>query len=118
MPKKISEDTHKILAKVAELLNTDEMSVLRMIEHGMFPRPEDRLINIRQISAWIGVSEKTIYNWIKNNQFPEPMVLGKTDHHLATKRWYFTEIKAWLHGQPRGTSDHHPKKKRKGNSDE
>jgi predicted DNA-binding transcriptional regulator AlpA len=94
-----------ILAKVAGLLNTDPASVLRLIERGTFPAPEERMIKISQIAAWFGVSEAVIYKWVRDEQFPPPVNLGRADDPFATKRWYYKEVREWLHGRPRGTGN-------------
>lgn len=92
-----------ILAKVAGLLNTDPASVMQLIERGQFPAPEERMIKISQIAAWFGVSEAVIYKWVRDEQFPPPVNLGRADDPFATKRWYYKEVREWLHGRPRGT---------------
>lgn len=93
-----------ILSKVAGLLNTDPASVLALLERGKFPAPEERMIKVSQIAAWFGVSEAAIYKWVKDEQFPLPVNLGRKDDPFATKRWYYNEVRDWLHGRPRGTS--------------
>lgn len=110
--KKQDPDLEKALIKVAKLLNTEPLAVLRLLEQGTFPPPEHRLISIRQISVWLGVAERTIYEWIKDKKFPEPIVMGQSEHHLATRRWYFQEVHDWLHGRPRGVRDTNPRSKK------
>ena len=109
--KKPQTDIDQKLGQVAALLNTDPLSVLGLLERGEFPPPEHRLINIRQISVWIGISERTIYDWIQNKKFPEPLVLGDPKHPQTPRRWYFNEVHDWLHGRPRGTCKTNPRKK-------
>ncbi|HKK30241.1 MAG TPA: AlpA family phage regulatory protein [Alphaproteobacteria bacterium] len=110
--RKKPDDTKKILTQVAQLLSTDEMSVLRLLEHGAFPPPEHRMVTIRQISAWLGVSERTIYGWIKDGRFPQPIMLNETEEDFrATKRWYFKEVSEWLNGRPKGVGKTHAKRK-------
>jgi len=105
------DDLKDILSKVAGLLNTSPASVLQLIERGSFPPPEERMIKISQIAAWFGVSEAVIYKWIKEGQFPPPVCLGREDDPFATKRWFFSEVHAWLHGRPRGTGKKNIRKK-------
>ncbi len=97
------KDLIDILSKVAGLLNTSPASVLQLIERGSFPTPEERMIKISQIAAWLGVSEAVIYKWMREGQFPRPVCLGREDDPFATKRWYYNEVRDWLHGRPRGT---------------
>ncbi len=91
-----------VLGKVAGLLNTSPASVLQLIERGSFPPPEERLLRISQIAAWLDVSEALIYKWVREGRFPPPTCLGTDENPFATKRWYFNEVREWLHGRPRG----------------
>jgi len=100
-----------VLSKVAGLLNTSPASVLQLIERGAFPPPEERMIKISQIAAWLGVSEAVIYKWMREGAFPRPVCLGREDDPFATKRWYFNEVRDWLHGRPRGTGKKDMRKK-------
>jgi predicted DNA-binding transcriptional regulator AlpA len=102
---KPTKKQQQVLAEVAKLLNTDEMSVLRLMDNGVFPKPEDRLISIRQISLWIGIADRTIYKWIKEDMFPKPLVMSNDITTTSAKRWYFKEVKDWLDGRPRGTGE-------------
>jgi len=107
-----SDDELKdILSKVAGLLNTSPASVLQLIERGKFPPPEDRMIKISQIAAWFGVSEAVLYKWIKEGQFPPPVCLGRADDPFATKRWFYSEVRDWLYGRPRGTGNKNVRQK-------
>ena len=98
-----SDELTDVLGRVAGLLNTSPASVLQLLEQGQFPPPEERMIKVSQIAAWMGVSEAVIYKWIREGQFPPPVCLGREDDPFATKRWYFKEVREWLHGRPRGT---------------
>lgn len=104
------DDLTEVLSKVAGLLNTSPASVLQLIERGAFPPPEDRMIKISQIAAWFGVSEAVIYRWMNNGTFPRPVCLGRVDDPFATKRWFFSEVRDWLHGRARGTGKNVRKK--------
>jgi predicted DNA-binding transcriptional regulator AlpA len=108
--KKPIDETAQALRKVAKLLSTDEMSVLMMIEHGKFPPIEKRLITLTQVAAWLGVAERTIYDWMKTQDFPQPVILSSTPEDFrATKRWYYEEVNRWLNGRPRGVGKTAPK---------
>ena len=102
-----------VLSKVAGLLNTSPASVLQLIERGAFPAPEERMIKISQIAAWFGVSEAVIYKWMREGQFPRPVCLGREDDPFATKRWYYNEVRDWLHGRPRGTGQKELRRRRR-----
>jgi predicted DNA-binding transcriptional regulator AlpA len=107
-----SDELVQVLSKVAGLLNTSPASVLQLIERGAFPPPEERMIKISQIAAWFGVSEAVIYKWIREQKFPPPVCLGRENDPFATKRWFFSEVRNWLHGRPRGFENKNVRKKR------
>jgi len=101
-----------LLGKVAALLNTSPATVLQLVERGSFPPPEERMISIHQIAAWFGVSKNTIYQWIREGKFPKPVCLGNEGDPFGTRRWYFNEVREWLHGRPRGVGGKSARKER------
>ena len=44
----------------------------------------EKLLKISDITEWLNVSHSTIYDWIKKNDFPKPMVLGFPNNCLNT----------------------------------
>lgn len=101
MPKKNPEELEKILNDVAMLLNTQPVAVLRMIENSKFPKPEDQLIDMKQLTKWLGVSSNVVRKWMGEKDFPKPLILSRSTHHVYARRWIFTEVRDWLHGRPR-----------------
>lgn len=39
--------------------------------------PDERLLRLPEVVARLGVGRATIYSWIKQGKFPEPVKLGK-----------------------------------------
>lgn len=58
------------------------------------PVVDNPLLTVKQVSAWIGMSVATIYRWIAENKFPEPVKLGN-----RSVRWPKADIEAWLSDQ-------------------
>lgn len=101
MPKKKPDELEKILNEVAILLNTEPVALMRMIENSKFPGPEDQLIDIRQLCKWLGISRRVVQKWMAEKDFPKPLILSRSSHHVYVRRWIYTEIRDWLHGLPR-----------------
>lgn len=55
-----------------------------------FIRMKD-LSNRADSRGLIGVSAQTIWKWVKNNQFPQPIKLGTN-----ITVWRLTEINSWM----------------------
>lgn len=49
-----------------------------------------RLIDIKQITLLIGMTDKWIYSLIQKQQFPKPIKLGRSS------RWRLSDIEAWI----------------------
>lgn len=108
MPEKKPDDLERILNEVACLLNTEPVAVMRLIEQSKFPKPEDQLIDVKQLCKWLGISPKVVRNWMAEKDFPKPLILSRSSRHIYVRRWIFTEVRDWLHGLPRekkGDSD-------------
>lgn len=66
----------------------------------------EKLLKISDITEWLNVSHSTIYDWIKKNDFPKPMVLGFSKpgsrKSQNASRWHEEEVRDWLRNRPRG----------------
>jgi|TARA_R110000796_G_scaffold56752_1_gene131377 predicted DNA-binding transcriptional regulator AlpA len=67
------------------------------------PSEQRKLLKIAEITEWLGVSHSTIYKWVSEDIFPQPIYLGpgKGDKNSAT-RWVEEEVLEWLAQRPRG----------------
>lgn len=54
---------------------------------------EDRLIDMKYITHYTGMTDKWFYLLIKQGKFPKPIKLGRTS------RWKISELLAWLDEQ-------------------
>ena len=61
----------------------------------------DTLIHVREVLTRCGISRATLYTYIRQGTFPQPLKLpgGKA------VRWRETEIQAWIDGLPRSVGD-------------
>ena len=59
----------------------------------------ERILRIKDILEITGMSNSTIYEMIKSNEFPRPKRLGK-----RAVGWLSDDIKNWLDSRPLGGS--------------
>jgi excisionase family DNA binding protein len=55
--------------------------------------PSDRLISVRELSEFLGVTTAALYKWIKDGSMPAPYRLGGPKGAL---RWDAATINSWL----------------------
>ena len=48
------------------------------------------LIDIREVSRRLGISQRAIWGWAKDGMFPPPLELGRL------RRWRLEDIESWL----------------------
>ncbi len=60
----------------------------------------DILLTRRQVEALCRLSTSSIYSFMRDGLFPEPIRVGR-----RAVRWYASEINAWLATRPRATGD-------------
>jgi prophage regulatory protein len=60
-----------------------------------------RLLPRREVLRLIGISNTTLWHWIKSGQFPEPLILNPTAkfHKLA---WKEDDIRQWIASRQKG----------------
>ena len=61
----------------------------------------DTLLTRRQVEERCCLSTSSIYRFMRDGLFPEPIRVGR-----RAVRWHATEIEAWLASRPRATGDH------------
>ncbi|WP_392564883.1 AlpA family phage regulatory protein [Orbus wheelerorum] len=59
---------------------------------------DDRLIDMKYISGYTGMTDKWFYALIKQGKFPKPIKLGRTS------RWKMSELINWLNKQEEASS--------------
>ena len=55
-----------------------------------------KMMKVREVAAWLGVSESAVYKWVGDGDFPKPYKLGNADAQRSASRWDRDEIEAWL----------------------
>jgi prophage regulatory protein len=63
--------------------------------------PSKKMLRVSDIADWLNVSKSTVYKWVKEGNFPEPIILGEGDRSAAS-RWPLEDVQAWLDSRPRG----------------
>ena len=65
------------------------------------------LLNVKEVSEMLGISERTIYRLADAGDMPQPVKLG------AAVRWRRQELETWVdEGCPKGESGRRSKKSR------
>ena len=64
------------------------------------------LVGKKDVTSWLGISERTLEQMVRRRQFPPPLRLGKT------ARWARDVVDAWLQAQLRPQLDWSPPKRR------
>ena len=64
-----------------------------------------KLLRVGEVSEWLNVSRSTIYKWVHDGEFPEPVVLGQDDGKRSASRWKEDEVIEWLDSRPRGIQE-------------
>ena len=65
-------------------------------------KSRSKLLRIGEVSEWLNISRSTIYKWVYDGEFPEPVVLGQDDGKRSATRWREEEVQEWLETRPRG----------------
>ena len=65
-------------------------------------KSRSKLLRIGEVSEWLNISRSTIYKWVNDGEFPEPVVLGQDDGKRSDTRWRQEEVQEWLETRPRG----------------
>jgi prophage regulatory protein len=55
-----------------------------------------RLLRIKEVAQWIGVSQSAIYKWSAEGRFPAPIKLGGDDQKRVAARWLEEDIQRWI----------------------
>jgi prophage regulatory protein len=55
-----------------------------------------RLLRIKEVAQWLGVSQSAIYKWSAEGRFPAPIKLGGNDQKRVAARWLEEDIQRWI----------------------
>lgn len=70
----------------------------------MTSHSDEAFLKVGDLSDWLNVSRSTIYRWVEQNHFPQPVILGvgNEDGRSSVSRWRRSEIQAWLDAREHG----------------
>lgn len=55
----------------------------------------DRLMTVKEVAAWLGVSPRCVWQWAADGIIPPPLALGRL------RRWRLAELEEWAAAAPR-----------------
>ena len=87
--------TQSVQMHIESLDLTQETSMMQ-INHDHFLRMKE-LANGPHGCGMIGVSAQTIWKWVKQKKFPQPLHLGGKGSNVTV--WRSSEIQAWMNAQ-------------------
>ncbi len=78
--------------RIKDLANFPEKQASTHIYKSGINKGKSKLVNARHASkGLLGVSDKTIWNWVKRGEFPAPVKLSPT-----VTVWRLSEVQAWM----------------------
>jgi predicted DNA-binding transcriptional regulator AlpA len=80
-------------------LNFSAQPVLTL-ENNTVPSLLDDLLTVKQLLDRLQVCKQTVFNWIRDRGFPQPVKIG----HM--RYWKSSEVTAYLEGQLGGRGGH------------
>lgn len=61
----------------------------------------ERMLKKTEVCRWLGVAPNTIEMWVRDGQFPKPLVMGDPTRPGSAVRWRKWEVEQWVDGRPR-----------------
>jgi excisionase family DNA binding protein len=55
----------------------------------------DRLMTVKEVAAWLGASQRSVWQWAADGVIPPPIVLGRL------RRWRLRDLEEWAARAPR-----------------
>ena len=55
----------------------------------------DKLLTVKEVAAWLGVSQRSVWQWSADGIIPPPIVLGRL------RRWQLRDLEEWAAKAPR-----------------
>lgn len=63
---------------------------------------DPQLMRIKDVCDALKISRATIYRWVDEGKFPDPVVLGEDSERRSAVRWYKEDVMQWLKTKPKG----------------
>ena len=61
---------------------------------------QSKILRRAEVLALIGVSNVTLWRWVKENHFPSQVILGP-----GSVGWLASDVEAWIESRPRFHTD-------------
>jgi prophage regulatory protein len=61
-----------------------------------------QLMKLKDVCEMLTISRATVYRWVDEGKFPEPVILGQEEGKRSAVRWYETDVLDWLKSKPKG----------------
>mgnify|MGYP001469436622 FL=1 len=88
----MTHPTQERFLRIKDLANFPEKQASTHIYKSGINKGKSKLVNARPASkGLLGVSDKTIWNWVKRGEFPAPVKLSPT-----VTVWRLSEVQAWM----------------------
>ena len=65
-----------------------------------------QLMKLKDVCEMLTISRATVYRWVDEGKFPEPVVLGQEEGTRSAVRWYMVDVLDWLKKKPTGIQKH------------
>ena len=75
-----------------------------MTSHSEDKNPQ--LMKLKDVCEMLTISRATVYRWVDEGKFPEPVVLGQEGSKRSAVRWYMVDVLGWLKNKPTGIQKH------------
>ena len=88
----MTHPTQERFLRIKDLANFPEKQASTHIYKSGINKGKSKLVNARPASkGLLGVSDKTMWNWVKRGEFPAPVKLSPT-----VTVWRLSEVQAWM----------------------
>lgn len=71
-----------------------------MTSHSNVENPQ--LMKLKDVCEMLTISRATVYRWVDEGKFPEPVILGQEEGKRSAVRWYEADVLDWLKSKPKG----------------
>jgi len=61
-----------------------------------------QLMRLKDVCVMLSISKATVYRWVDEGRFPEPVILGQEEGKRSAVRWYEVDVLDWLAKKPKG----------------
>ena len=96
----MNHPTQERFLRIKDLANIPAKQASTHIYKRGINKGKAKIVNARPASTGLlGVSDKTIWNWVKRGEFPAPIKLSPT-----VTVWRLTDVQAWMEEKGMGVA--------------